>query len=100
MAATAGYSQAAALAQRAITLDPDYAPGWAELAAATLLRGWTGLPVPAEAAWGGSRVDAERYVERAQSRPAFGPRTGGARADARQQRRGGSGAARCRIGGG
>lgn len=61
----AGYVQAAALARRAVARDPDYAPGWAELAAATWLRSQADPAFFDVAIARDSRAEAERYVERA-----------------------------------
>lgn len=63
----AGYVQAVALARRAVARDPDYAPGWAELAVATWLRSQTGLALLDVSAARDARAEAERYVERSLS---------------------------------
>jgi DNA-binding SARP family transcriptional activator len=62
--ARAGYTQAAAIARRAIAADPAYAPAWAELAFATWMRGgWIGDRPPAVQKT--LAVEVDGYLQRA-----------------------------------
>ena len=68
----AGYSEAVALAQRAVASDPEYAPAWAELAFATWMQaGWKETRHPGSLP--ASRDEAAGYVTRALAlRPGLG----------------------------